>query len=115
MMQIEQEIQGSKCLFHGRAMKDYRLSFCKEIFKFVLEHGVPYILSEWFSQDDVENYIGRQRVTGERCDNPTVQDFGCNDITIKLQYSVRPIAGNVRGPALKFNEIIAEPLPKKMR
>ena len=34
MMQIEQEIQGSKCLFHGRAMKDYRLSFCKEIFKF---------------------------------------------------------------------------------
>ena len=88
------------------------LSF-KEICKFLLEHGVPYILSERFSQDDVENYFGRQRAIGRRCDNPTVRDFGYNDNTIKLQYSVRPIAGNVWGPASKFDEIITEPLPKK--
>ena len=28
MMQITQKMQGPKCLFHGRAMKDYRLQFC---------------------------------------------------------------------------------------
>ena len=69
------------------------LSF-KEICKFLLEHGVPYILSERFSQDDVENYFGRQRSIVRWCDNPAVWDFGYNDDTIKLQYSVRPIAGN---------------------
>ena len=88
------------------------LSF-KKVCKFLLEQGVLYIISERFSQDDVENYFGRHHAIGRRCDNPTVRDFGCNDNTIKLQYSVRPIAGNVRGPDSKFNEIITEPLPKK--
>ena len=87
------------------------LSF-KEICKFLLEHGDPYILSERFSQDDEENYFARQRANGRRCGNPTVRHFGYNDKTIKLQYSVRPIAGNVRGPASRFNEI-TEPWPKK--
>ena len=33
----------------------------KEVCKFFLQQGVPYILSERFGQDDVENYFGRQR------------------------------------------------------
>ena len=37
----------------------------KEICKVLLEHGVPYIISERFSQDNVENYFGRQRVLVE--------------------------------------------------
>ena len=28
MMQITQKMQGRKCLFHGRPMKDYRLQLC---------------------------------------------------------------------------------------
>ena len=31
----------------------------KEVCKFLLEHGVPYLLSERFCQDDLENYFGR--------------------------------------------------------
>ena len=55
----------------------------------------PIFFQRRFSKDDVENYFSRQRATGRRCDNPTFQDFGYNDNTITLQYSVIPIAGNV--------------------
>ena len=47
------------------------LSF-KEICKFLLEYDVPYILSERFSQEDVENYFVGQRAIGQISDNPTV-------------------------------------------
>ena len=113
MIKTIQKMQCPKCLFYDRAMKDYRfivLSF-KEIYKFLLEHGVSDILSKRFSQDDVENYFGRQRAIDRRCDNATVRDFSYNDDTIKLQYLVRPIAGNLWRPALKFIEIITELLP----
>ena len=63
----------------------------KEIYKFLLEHGVPSIFSERFSQDDLQNYFDRKLDIGRRCDDPTVRDFN----TIKLQYSVRQIAENV--------------------
>ena len=97
MMQITQKIQCLNCLFHRKAMKYHRLKFlsCKEICKFLLEHGIPYILSERFSQDDVENYFSRQGAIGRRRDNPTVRDFSFHDNTIELKYSVRPIAGNI--------------------
>ena len=79
----------------------------------MLQQGIPYILSERLCQDDLENYFGKQRAIGRRCDNTTVRDFGHNDNTIKSQFSVRPIAGNVKGPVGKFNRISDEPLPKK--
>ena len=59
------------------------LSF-KEICKFLLEYDVPYILSERFSQEDVENYFGGQRAIGRICDSPTVWDFDYNYHAIKL-------------------------------
>ena len=85
----------------------------KEVCKFLLEQGISYILSERFCQDDLENYFGRQRAIGHRRDNPTVRDAGYNDNTIKSQYSVRPIAGNVRANLHKFNIIDETPLPKR--
>ena len=85
----------------------------KEVCKFLLQQGVPYILSERFCQDDVENYFGRQRAIGRRRDNPTLRDTGYNDNTIKTQYSVRPIAGNVRANLNRFNDIDETPLPKR--
>ena len=85
----------------------------KEVCKFLLQQGVPYILSERFCQDDVENYFGRQRAIGRRRDNPTLRDTGYNDNTIKTHYSVRPIAGNVRANLNKFNDIDETPLPKR--
>lgn len=88
----------------------------KEVCKFLLEHGVRYILSERFFQDDLENYFGRQRAIGSRRDNPSVRDVGYNDNTIKSQFSVRPIAGNVcASGSSKFNLIDDSPLPKRKK
>ena len=53
------------------------------------------VLSERFCQDYLENYFGRKRAIGRRHDNPNVRDVECNDNTIKSQYSVHTIAGNV--------------------
>ena len=59
----------------------------KEVCKFLLEHGVPYIISEKFCQDDLENYFGGQRAIGSRRDNRDTIN------TIETQFSVRSIAG----------------------
>ena len=85
----------------------------KEICKSLFDNGVEYILSEKFCQDDLENYFGRQRAIGRRGDNPTVRDVGYNDNTIKTQFSIRPIAGNVGGNSNQFNIIDDTPLPKR--
>ena len=85
----------------------------KEVCKFLLQQGISYILSERFCQDDLENCFGKQRAIDRRCDSPTVRDFSYNDNTIKSQFSVRPIAGNVEGRVSNFNRISDEPLPKR--
>ena len=87
----------------------------KEGCKLWLQQGVPYIFSERFCHYDLENYFGKQRAIGRRSDNPTVHDFGYNDNTVKNQFSIRPIGGNVQGPAEKFNEICHETLPKRRK
>ena len=60
----------------------------KNVCVYLLEQGIPYVLSEKFCQDDLENYFGRQRAIGHRCDNPNVRDVGYNDNSIKSQFSV---------------------------
>ena len=87
----------------------------KEVCKFLLEQGISYILSELFYQDDLENYFSRQLAIGHRRDNPTVRDAGYNDNTIKSQYSVRPIAGNVRANLHNFNIKLCYPKRKMQR
>ena len=77
----------------------------KEVCQYLLHNGVKFILSERFCQDDLENYFGRQRAIGSRKDNPSVKDVGYNDNTIKSQFSIHPIAGNVHGNGNKFNII----------
>ena len=87
----------------------------KEVCKFLLQNGVPYVLSNRFCQDDLENYFGRQRAIGCRRDNPSVKDVGYNDNTIKSQFSVRPIAGNVNVQVGKYDVNNTEPLPKRIK
>ena len=84
-----------------------------EVCRYLLQNGVSYVLSERFCQDDLENYFGRQRSLGGRQDMPNVRNTGYNDNTIKTQYSVRPIAGNVRANLNRFNDIDDTPLPKR--
>eukprot|EP00112_Aurelia_sp_Birch-Aquarium-sp1_P016687 Seg3808.2 transcript_id=Seg3808.2/GoldUCD/mRNA.D3Y31 product="DNA transposase THAP9" pseudo=true protein_id=Seg3808.2/GoldUCD/D3Y31 len=67
-----------------------------ELTKYLLSHGVPYVLTERFCQDPLENYFGRQRSMGRRKDNPSLRDFGFNDNSIRNQKMFHPIAGNCR-------------------
>ena len=68
-----------------------------ELTKYLLSHGVQYVLTERFCQDPLENYFGRQRGIGQRKDNPTMRDFGYNDNAIRNQKVFLPIAsGNCR-------------------
>ena len=90
------------------------LSF-KEVCRFLLQNGVPYVLSNRFCQDDLENYFSRQRTIGSRRDNPSVRDVGYNNNTIKSQFSVRPNAGNVNVEVGKYDVSNTEPLPKRSK
>ena len=94
---------------------NYSALFFKEVCRFLLQEGIPFVFPERFCQDDLENYFGEQRVTSHRSDIPTVHDFGYNDNTVKIQFLIRPIWGNAQGPAEIFNEICNEPLPKRRK
>ena len=47
--------------------------------------GSYVFLTERFSQDPLENYLGRQRYIGGRKDNPAIHDFGYDDNSIQNQ------------------------------
>ena len=47
-----------------------------EVVQYLLSNNVPYVLTEWFCQDPLENYFGRQRSMGAHKDNPSIRDFG---------------------------------------
>ena len=85
-----------------------------ELVKYLLSRGVPYVLTERFCQDPLENYFGHQRSIGTRKDNPSVRDVGYNDNVIRNQKTFRPIqAGNV-AENINF-EINDEPVPCRKR
>ena len=90
-----------------------------EVTKFLLSEGFEYVLTERFCQDLIEEYFGYQRSKGRRADNPTVHDFGYNDLTISVQRSVAPVVkGNVAGrhdsqTKSKWMSVSDEPLPKR--
>ena len=69
MMLITQKMQNLKCLFHGKVMRVYKLLFypSKKSVNFCYN---KVSLSKKFCQDDLENYIGKQRAIGRRSDNP---------------------------------------------
>ena len=58
------------------------LSFCELGPKLLRMDGVQYLLSEVFSQDPLEAYFSRQRHKGGACDNPTVQQFHYNTVSL---------------------------------
>lgn len=65
--------------------------------KFLLSEGMEYVLTERFCQDPVEEYFGKQRQFGRRCDNPDIRTFGYNSNTIRIERSVSCQSGNTRG------------------
>ena len=107
-------MQSQKCLFHGKVVKD-----CKSVF-FLSKKYASFCYNNVFhifclKNFDLENYFWKQRAIGRRWDNLIVRDFGYNYNTTELQFSVRPIVGNVQGPVGKFNRISDEPSTKRKR
>ena len=68
-----------------------------EVVKFLLKNGMPFVLTERFNQDCLEEYFGRHRGLGRRNDNPTVYQFGYQENTLRMQRSIEPVRGNTKG------------------
>lgn len=88
--------------------------------KFLLSEGMEYVLSERFCQDLLEEYFGHQRERGRFNDNPTVQAFGYNDLTLAVQRNIAPVvkgnvAGRHKGECSKWYVVSEEPLPKRKK
>ena len=80
--------------------------------------GVQYILSEKLSQDPIERFFGKQRAAGGRNDNPTVQEFCSNTVSLRLQGSaaLEPVRGNCEAKRLSNSlDELSTPLPKRKR
>lgn len=69
-------------------------------------------------QDVLEDYIGHKKSKGgRRSDDPTAQQFGCNDLTIAAQRDIAPvIRGNVgeRYQKKKWYQVSEEPVHKRI-
>ena len=61
---------------------------------------MPFVLTERFCQDILEEYFGNQRAQGRRSDNPDLQSFGYNDNASKVKRFISHTSGNTRG---KYN------------
>lgn len=80
--------------------------------------GMKFILSERFCQDPLESFFGQQRSVGGHNDNPTVQAFCKNTVSLRVQgtAALKPLHGNCR--KRKKDDFLAvdeTPLPKRKR
>ena len=85
--------------------------------KGLLEEGVPYVLSEKLSQDPLEEHFSRHRRIAGCSDNPTLQQFKQQEVSLNLIKSelIGDLRGNTRGrpdnrPPIDINDMR---LPKK--
>lgn len=80
-----------------------------------------FFLSERITQDPLENYFGKQRARGGRCDNPCLKECLQNAVAIRAQRSMNldRVQGNCRRkrrlPSPENSKIDATPLPKRKR
>ena len=79
--------------------------------QFLLQHEFRWVLTETFSQDQLENYFARQCSISGRKDNPVARYFGYNDNSIWNQKVFRQIGGNIRGVDKANIEFTNEPIP----
>ena len=80
-----------------------------------------YVLSEWISQDPLENYFGKQRARGGRNENPNLQQCLHNAAVLRVQKSMAldPVRGNCSRKRRLYGDqqpqIDSAPLPKRKR
>ena len=79
--------------------------------------GVTYLLSERFCQDPLESFFGKQRYKGGYGDNPSVQEFLDNTVSIRVQGSaaLEPLRGNCTRKRKLPLMVDDTPLPKRKR
>ncbi|XP_074649010.1 uncharacterized protein LOC141904326 [Tubulanus polymorphus] len=88
--------------------------------RFLLSHSVPYVFSNIFCLDPIEEHFGRHRGLGNRSRNPSVYEFGHQNklrIQRSLAFKFQP-KGNTAGRAAgdnRIDEIDEGPLPKIKR
>ena len=81
--------------------------------RFLLEQeGVKLLLSERFCQDPIEEFFSQQRSRGGRSDNPTVQQFCDNAVSVRVQKTaaLKPLHGNCSSKRIS-NTIIVDNTP----
>ena len=88
-----------------------------ECTRFLLRSGMPYVLTEKFTQDNLELYFGLQRTCGYRSDNPTLYQFGYNDNGIRMKGSLSKtrVEGNTKGGQKKENILGARLMMKNFQ
>lgn len=74
-------------------------------------------MSERLCQDPLEAFFGKQRAAGGRSDNPTVQQFCKNTVSLRVQGSaaLEPLRGNCGARPASSRDDLSEPLPKRAR
>ena len=58
---------------------------------------MPFVLTELFNQDVLEEYFGRHRSTERKHGNPDLYNFDYNSNTIHMQQLIAPVTGKRRG------------------
>ena len=110
---------GNFCLLNSTYTMFYLFivkSFVETTRYLLSEPGVKFVLSERFSQDPLESFFGNQWARGGRNDNPTVQQFIDNTVSLRVQGSAAldPVRGNCGKRPLE-RAVDEEPLPKRPR
>jgi len=90
-------------------------SFCELGPRLLQYYGFKYLLSEVFSQDPLEAYFSRQRHKGGSCDNPSVQQFFYNTVSLvqqgQIYQDLRTM--NVKSTTNVDMSRCMQPLPKR--
>ncbi|XP_056004110.1 uncharacterized protein LOC125653769 [Ostrea edulis] len=84
--------------------------------RYLLQQGVPYVLSNVFCQDPLEEHFGRHRGLGTRHDNPTIHQFGYQENQLRIQRSLAfnfVPKGNTAGRAGEKRPIVITNSPLK--
>ena len=106
----------TKPSFHSHSFLVSEVPSFVELAKLLLSSGVKYFLSEKLNQDPLEEYFSKQRAAGGSWDNPTVEQFGHNMLSLYVASTSAKASkkGNVR-KRNRPEDIVLDntPLPKR--
>ncbi|CAC5394224.1 unnamed protein product [Mytilus coruscus] len=88
-----------------------------ECVKIMLAKGAPYVRTDHFNQDPIEQYFGILRTSGGCNNNPTLEQFNHSMVNIRVAGSqaLAPFRGNTRRNIQRDFALESQPLSKKKR